>query len=243
MNTSQIVNFPVAADLSAYSHVAVKLTSTGINLCTSVTDRVIGTMVAGNNAPQVGQSAVGMACAVNLSYTNGLHYVTLGAGITTAIALGDELELDTTDGTYCKRVAGPAAAIAAEAAPSGSATGIIRAILLAQNVTSIGASVNVTQITSAVTGVTANGLSGTITTFLQSIAAGNEVQFVVTNSRVVVGDVPVLAIASGTVGGTTVATVSAVANGSFTVTLTNLHASVSETGTLLLNYAIIKTAL
>ena len=130
MNTSNQVSQIVAADLSAYSHVAVKLTSTGINLCTAVTDRVIGTLLQGNNAPQTGGSAVGMACTVNLINGAGLHYVTLGAGITTAIAMGDELQLDTTDGTYCLRTSGEVAAIAWEAAPSSSATGIIRALLL-----------------------------------------------------------------------------------------------------------------
>lgn len=96
----------------------------------------------------------------------------------------------------------------------------------------------VTQITSATTGVTLNKPTGAITTVTQNIAAAGEVAFVVTNSLVTTKSVPLVAIASGTVGGTTIANVTAVAAGSFTVTLTNLHATVAETGVLVLNYML-----
>ena len=96
----------------------------------------------------------------------------------------------------------------------------------------------VTQITSATTGVTVNANAGTITTVAQNIAAGGEVQFTVTNSKVTALSVPVVAIASGTVGGTTVANVTAVAAGSFQITLTNLHAATAETGTLVINFVV-----
>ncbi len=97
----------------------------------------------------------------------------------------------------------------------------------------------VTQITTAATGVTLNKASGQITTVTQNIAAAGEVTFVVTNSKVKATDVPVVAIASGSVGGTPLATVNAVAAGSFTVTITNLHASVAETGVLVLNFVVV----
>lgn len=96
----------------------------------------------------------------------------------------------------------------------------------------------VTQITSATTGVTVNTNVGAITTVTQNIAAGAEVQFTVTNSKVTANSVPVVAIASGTVGGTTIASVTAVAAGSFQITLTNLHAATAETGTLVINFAV-----
>lgn len=96
----------------------------------------------------------------------------------------------------------------------------------------------VTQITSATTGVTVNTYCGTITTVAQNIAAGAEVQFTVTNSKVTANSVPVVSIASGTVGGTTIASVTAVAAGSFQITLTNLHAATAETGTLVINFIV-----
>lgn len=136
MNTSTVVSLPVAADLSALGqHVAVKMTATGVNVVTAVGDKVLGTLLHPNLAPQpvngVTPSAVGMACTVFLASANGIHYVKLGAGITTAIAVGDEIELDTSDGCYCKKTAGTAVGIAIEAAPSSSAGAIIRAILYA----------------------------------------------------------------------------------------------------------------
>lgn len=131
MNDNPIISLPVSADLSAYSHVAVKLTSTGIALASGVNDIVIGTMIRGNSAAaNVGDTVIGRAAAVKLASGNGLHFVTLGAGVTTAIAMGDELQLDATDGTYSYRTTGAAAAIAVDSAPSSNDGAVIRAILL-----------------------------------------------------------------------------------------------------------------
>lgn len=133
MNTNTVISLPVSTDLSANTnhHRAVKLTSTGIALASSVTDRVIGTLIRGNNpAANVGDTVVGRAADVFLSVGNGLHFITLGAGDETAISMGDELQLDTTDGTYCIRTTGECAAIAVDSAPASSAGGQIRAILL-----------------------------------------------------------------------------------------------------------------
>jgi len=98
----------------------------------------------------------------------------------------------------------------------------------------------VTQITTASTGVTLNTNVGQITTVTQNIAAAGEVQFTVTNSAVAATSVVVVNIASGSTGGTTIAAVTAVAAGSFQITLTNLHAATAETGTLVINFAVIK---
>jgi hypothetical protein len=97
----------------------------------------------------------------------------------------------------------------------------------------------VTQITTAATAVELNTYSGVITTVTQNIAAAGEVSFAVTNSKVSATCVPVVAISSGSTGGTTIAAVTAVGAGSFTITLTNLHASVAETGTLVINFAVL----
>lgn len=97
---------------------------------------------------------------------------------------------------------------------------------------------SVTQATNATTAVTINNAAGVITTVTQNIAAAGEVQFTVNNTKVKITDVPTVAIRSGSTGGTTVANVTAVAEGSFQITLTNLHAATAETGTLVLNYIV-----
>ncbi len=91
MNTNTVISLPVSADLSAYSDVAVKLTSTGLALA-GPTDRSIGTLLIGNDAPQAGQT-VGSAFGVGtvfLSAGNGIHFVTIGNS--GAWVMGDELE-------------------------------------------------------------------------------------------------------------------------------------------------------
>ena len=97
----------------------------------------------------------------------------------------------------------------------------------------------VTQITNATTAVVIDKAAGVITTVVQNIAAAGEEQFTVTNNKVKITDTVNLSIRSGSVGGTTIANVTAVAAGSFQITLTNLHAATAETGTLLINFVVI----
>jgi hypothetical protein len=100
----------------------------------------------------------------------------------------------------------------------------------------------VTQITSRSTGVTLNKFCGTITTDATSLAAGAEATFAVTNSKVAATDVVVVCVKSGgTTPGSTIATVTAVADGSFSITLTNLHAATADTAALVINFVIIKS--
>lgn len=132
--------------------------------------------------------------------------------------------------------------ITIEAQPGGVAAGTSSLGAVSATSVTLGSRGTVTQITSATTGVTVNASSGAITTVVQNIAAGGEVQFTVTNSSVAANDVPVVSIASGSTGGTTVANVTAVAAGSFQITLTNLHAATAETGTLVINFAVVKSA-
>ena len=103
-----------------------------------------------------------------------------------------------------------------------------------------GAGLAVTQITSRATGVTINATCGAITTDATSLAAAAEVRFVVTNSAVEIGDVVVACVRSGPTADTSVVDVVAVAAGSFTLQLTNLHASVADTGAAIINFAVIK---
>ncbi|MBT9174195.1 MAG: hypothetical protein DDT21_02606 [Syntrophomonadaceae bacterium] len=100
----------------------------------------------------------------------------------------------------------------------------------------------VTQATSRTTGVTLSRLSGAITTHNAPLAAEATADFVVTNAHVEIGDVPVVAIRSGSNGGGTIVSVSSVANGSFTIRVHNgnVAAGAAETGAIVLNFALIK---
>lgn len=100
MNINPVISLPVSADLSAYSHVGVKLTSTGIALAGSG-DRVIGTMIRGNAvAANTGDTVIGRSASVQLATGTGLHFITIANS--TAIAMGDELE-QWPNGRYGKR--------------------------------------------------------------------------------------------------------------------------------------------
>ena len=103
----------------------------------------------------------------------------------------------------------------------------------------------VTQITDRTTGVTIDGLCGKITTINTSLAAEASAVFTVTNSSVAIGDVVILSQRSGKVGLNTDCVVTAVANGSFNITVINGNAAggTAETGAIVLNFAVIKTGL
>lgn len=99
---------------------------------------------------------------------------------------------------------------------------------------------SVTQITSITTGVTLNAISGAITTVIQTVAAGAEADFVVTNNKVVATDIVVACIKTHTSAGTFLVSVAAVAAGSFTLRLTNLHATAAGDNVLVINFFVIK---
>lgn len=101
---------------------------------------------------------------------------------------------------------------------------------------------SVTQITSRATGVTINAVCGSIQTDVSSLAAEASAVFVVTNNKVEIGDVPVVAIRSGAIALNTDLVVSAVAAGSFSITVVNnnVAAGIAETGAIIINFALIK---
>lgn len=105
-----------------------------------------------------------------------------------------------------------------------------------------GAGGAVTQITSQTTGVTLSKPCGVITTIALSVAAEATASFIVTNTVVAITDTPVVAIQSGSNGGNTSVAVTIVTAGTFTIMImnNNLAAGTTETGTLLINFAIIK---
>lgn len=103
-----------------------------------------------------------------------------------------------------------------------------------------GAGGAVTQATNRSTGVTLNKVSGAITTDTTSLAAGASATFTVTDSAVAIGDVVVCSIRSGQTNKETRVAVTAVAAGSFDLTVHNQHASTAETGAIVINFAVVK---
>ena len=97
----------------------------------------------------------------------------------------------------------------------------------------------VTQATSKGTAVTLNRFTGAITTHNASLAAAASITFIVNNSIVRATDTVVVAVRSGSVVGRYTAAVTAVANGSFQVTLTNVGAVASEV--VVINFAVINS--
>lgn len=97
----------------------------------------------------------------------------------------------------------------------------------------------VTQATSISTAVTCNAYSGVVTTVSQTVAAAAEAEFTVNNSIVKATDTVVVCIKTHTSAGSFIAAVSAVADGSFQIRLTNLHASTAGNNVLVLNFVVI----
>jgi hypothetical protein len=103
-----------------------------------------------------------------------------------------------------------------------------------------GAGGTVTQITSLVTGVTLNKVVGQVVTVSATTAAGAEETFTVTDSAVAANDGVLVWIKSTSSAGTPQVVCSAVAAGSFNITVNNLHASAALNNTLTIGFAVIK---
>lgn len=100
----------------------------------------------------------------------------------------------------------------------------------------------VTQATSITTGVTCNAYSGVITTVSQTVAAGAEAEFQVTNSKVAATDCVVACVKDHTSQGSFMVSVSDVSDGSFKLLLTNAHATLAGNNVLVLNFRVLKCA-
>jgi len=100
----------------------------------------------------------------------------------------------------------------------------------------------VTQATSRTTGVTLSKATGAITTNTTSLAAGASATFTVTNTVVTALDVVNVSIKSGQTNKETSAAVTAIAAGSFDITIHNRHASTAETGAIVVNFVVVKGA-
>ena len=106
--------------------------------------------------------------------------------------------------------------------------------------TVVGGQTAVTQATSITTGVTCSALTGVITTVSQTVAAGAEAEFTVTNTLVEATDVVVACIKTHTSAGEFIVGVSAVADGSFKLRLTNLHSANAGNNVLIINFLVLK---
>lgn len=95
----------------------------------------------------------------------------------------------------------------------------------------------VTQATSRSTGVTINAPAGQITLNNTSLAAGAEAKFTVTNSFVTATSVPVIALKGGQTADTSIVAVTAVADGSFEITVSNQGAG-ADTGAGVVNFIV-----
>ena len=100
----------------------------------------------------------------------------------------------------------------------------------------------VTQGTNRSTGVTLNGVAGTITTDATSLATGAEATFTVTNNKVKLGSGIVLTMRTPSATGLSQAFVSKVQAGSFDITLTNLHASTADTSASVIDFLVLNPA-
>lgn len=104
---------------------------------------------------------------------------------------------------------------------------------------------SVTQATNRTTGVTINAVSGTITTNTASLAAEAAAVFTVTCNQAFTDDIVVVSIQGGSNGGNTTVTVTAIAAGSFNITVANQNAAGggAETGAIAIGFLIMKASI
>lgn len=97
---------------------------------------------------------------------------------------------------------------------------------------------DVTQATSITNGVTVNAEAGVITTVSSTLASNASASFVVTNSKVLASS-QVLVSVNYAGNGIAYATTSAIADGSFTVKLYNVHASAALNAAIGVHFSVI----
>lgn len=106
-----------------------------------------------------------------------------------------------------------------------------------------GTKTQATNRTTAVTFDTATNrgkLSGQVTTNNTSLAASTAATFTVTNKAVGAKDVIQVCISGGFATGTPIVFVSAVVEGSFNITVSNVHTATACTDTLVINFWVFK---
>lgn len=236
MNDTNTLSFPckTSGALSAYRR--VKLTSSRTLDYAGATDNAIGTLLS-----DIDDSIPARSTGAVLKFAFGMHYAVYDGA--SALSVGDEIQA-AASGKVTKRTTGRRIGIAAESASADGDT--IRVIYEgASGPTSVevgystGAGDAVTQATSSSTGVTINKVCGQITTVALTTAAAAEEVFTVTNSKVAATDVIVVTTTYAGAG-TILVGVKKVADGSFDITITNLHASSALNAAVVINFAVIK---
>lgn len=175
-----------------------------------------GTVGIGTTGPDAALDVLRTTEQLRLSYTDGVTYTSF------TVDSGGDLTIAPTGGDV----------VVAGSAKSNNATAGIGY--------ATGAGGTVTQTTNRSTGVTLNKVCGTITTDTTSLAGLASASFTVTNSAVAIGDTILLSIRSGATNTKTHAIVSAVAAGSFQITIHNLDPVTAEVGAIIINFAVVK---
>lgn len=109
-------------------------------------------------------------------------------------------------------------------------------------VTGQGVGGTINQTVDRTTAVTINKLSGTIGIVPNPLAPSTAASMVVNNTFVSIGDAVIITPITGYVLHTTIFTVGAVANGSFTLRMSNISTSVTDNTSPLIAFLIIKGA-
>lgn len=162
-----------------------------------------------------------------------------GTTMTFPSTSGTVVTLDATQTLANKTLTAPV--IGAATGTSLAVTGLLTSSSASAGIGyATGAGGAVTQATNRATGVTLSKVTGAITTHTASLAAGASATFTVTNTAVAIGDVVNVSIRSGATNKETSVRVTAVAAGSFDLTVFNQHASTAETGAIVINFAVLK---
>jgi hypothetical protein len=232
MQSSNALSFTAKASTAFVAHRRMKLLAAGTIDYAGVNDRAIGTLQTDINADEPSKSRGAV-----VKFCEGIHFGTYGSA--TALAVGDELQA-AANGKITKRTTGVCIGLALETA---SADGdVIRYLPIEPGETALaGEGGAVTQETSASTGVTLDKSVGQITTVALSTAAGAEETFTVTNAKVTAADIVVVSTTYDGAG-TPAVTTRAVADGSFKIVITNLHASSALNAALVVNFRVLQGA-
>jgi hypothetical protein len=202
---------------------------------TTLDDLTLATFTASGLVTMSAAATVGTTLAVTGTSTQAAINASALIAAAAAVTVGTTLDVSGTTGLVALNASGAVAA-ATTLDVVGTST---------LNVTEVDGTLTikdggtVTQGTSTVTTVELNTNSGQIDTFASTLAAGGEESFTVTNSVVTALSTPIVCVASTSSAGTPHAYCSAVAAGSFVITVTNLHASLALDNDMIINFNII----
>ena len=230
MLDSNRLSFPAATGAFTANR-RMKVTSSGTLDYADAGDRAMGTLLT-----DIDSTITSRRTGAILQFATGIHNGTYASA--TALAVGDELQA-ADDGKITKRTTGPCVGIAVETA-SADGDLILYLPVEAAGAAFAGDGGKVTQETSASTGVTLSKRAGQITTVALTTAGAAEEVFAVTNTLVEAQDIIVVSTTYAGQG-TPAVTVKGVADGSFSLVITNLSASALNAA-VVVNFRVLKGA-